>query len=147
MNININNVSSKETYTAYTLTRELMEYHNALDIFTMTQSRFCELIRSELLMSFIAYADNEPAGVMNAFYKLTTFTGKKILYIEDLYTREKYRGFGIGGKLLKKAKEIAEENDCEQIELKCAVWNKSSAQFYESHGMKKDKNWDTYVSE
>lgn len=135
----------EDTETAFILTKELMEYHNALDIFTMSLQRFRELIGSHSLISYMAYINDEPVGVMNFFYKYTTFTGRRILYIEDLYAREKYRGCGIGGKLLEKAKEIAAENDCEQIELKCAVWNKSSAGFYKSHGMKQDKSWETYI--
>lgn len=145
MNVDIKSTSLYEADTAYSLTKELMEYHNALDIFTMTPQRFRELIETGALMSFIAYIDNEPVGVMNTFYKYTTFSGRKILYIEDLYARKEYRGYGIGGKFLEKAKEIAVADDCEQIELKCAVWNSSSVGFYESHGMKQEKEWQVYT--
>ena len=78
MFVEIKNTLPADIPTAYTLTRELMEYHNALDIFTMSQERFSELIQTGAIMSFIAYIDNEPVGVMNAFYKYTTFTGRKI---------------------------------------------------------------------
>lgn len=145
MNVDIKSTSLSETNTAYSLVKELMEYHDALDIFTMTPQRFRELIETGALMSFIAYIDNEPVGVMNAFYKYTTFTGRKIFYIEDLYARKEYRGYGIGGKFLEKAKEIAVSEDCEQIELKCAVWNKNSVGFYESHGMKQENEWLVYT--
>lgn len=145
MNIDIKSVSPDETDKAFDLTKELMEYHNALDIFTMTQQRFRELVATGALISFIAYTDSELIGIMNIFYKYTTFSGRKILYIEDLYVREKYRGCGTGGKLLEKARKIAVENDCEQIELKCAVWNSSSAGFYKSHGMSRENEWEVYV--
>ncbi len=144
MLIEIKNTSS-DTATAYALTRELMEYHNALNIFTMTQKRFSELVETGALMSFIAYADGEPVGVMNAFYKYTTFTGRRIFYIEDLYARKEYRGCGIGGKFLEKAKQIAVAEDCEQIELKCASWNRSSAGFYKAHGMSHETDWEVYI--
>ncbi|MDE6780991.1 MAG: GNAT family N-acetyltransferase [Ruminococcus sp.] len=137
--------STDDITTAYGLTRELMEHHNALDIFTMTAERFRELIKTGILMSFTAYADGQPAGVMNAFYKYTTFTGRKIFYIEDLYIREKYRGCGIGGKLLDTAKKTASANDCGQIELKCAVWNENSAGFYKSHGLFPETDWQVYT--
>ena len=131
--------------TAYILTRELMKYHNALDIFTMTEERFRELIETGVLISFTAYVDGQPAGVMNIFYKYTTFSGKKILYIEDLYVCESFRGCGTGGKFLAKAKEIAILNNCEQIELKCAEWNEKSAGFYSSHGMTRETEWNVYT--
>ena len=143
--IEIKSTSASETDTAYSLTRELMKHHNALDIFTMSTARFRELIESGTLISFIAYADNIPVGVMNAFYKYTTFSGRKIFYIEDLYINESFRGHGIGGQFIEKAKEIAVSADCVQIELKCAVWNKKSAGFYESHGLKLDTDWNVYT--
>lgn len=130
---------------AYALTRELMVHHNALDIFTTTPERLKELIGSGMLQSYTLYCDGKPAGIMNFFYKLTTFTGRKILYIEDLYAREEYRGKGFGKMLLEKARRIAAENDCEQIELKCADWNTSSAEFYKAVGMKNDKEWITFT--
>lgn len=147
MEIDIKIICPEESEIAFSLTRELMEYHNALDVFTMTPQRFRILLENHSLKSCIAYADGDAVGVMNFFYKYTTFSGRKILYIEDLYAKEKYRGHGIGGKLLDKAKEIAAENDCEQIELKCASWNKNSAGFYESHGMKQEKEWNVYTLE
>lgn len=145
MDIEIKPVSQDETETAYILTKELMEHHNALDIFTMTKQRFRELLETGSLVSFIACTGHEPIGVMNIFYKYTTFSGRKILYIEDLYVRERYRGCGTGGKLLERARKIATENDCEQIELKCAIWNRNSAEFYKSHGMKPETEWEVYT--
>lgn len=137
--------TSAEADTAYMLTRELMAHHNALDIFTTTKERLKELIDSGMLMSFTLYYDGKPAGIMNFFFKLTTFTGRKILYIEDLYVREEYRGKGLGKLLISKAREIAKETDCEQIELKCADWNKASVQFYKAQKMKTENEWITFT--
>lgn len=131
--------------TAYMLTRELMVHHNALDIFTTTPERLRGLIESGMLQSYTLYCDGNAAGIMNFFFKLTTFTGRKILYIEDLYAREEYRGKGFGKMLMARAREIAAENDCEQIELKCAHWNSKSAEFYKAMGMKNESEWITFT--
>ena len=56
-----------------------------------------------------------------------------------------YRGKGLGKVLLNKAKEIARETDCEQIELKCAHWNKASAEFYKAQKMKNENEWITFT--
>lgn len=145
MSFTIKKTSSESLETAYALTRELMKHHNALDIFSMTPERMSELIGCGMLHSYILYCGNAPAGVMNFFYKLTTFTGRKILYIEDFYARKEYRGTGAGTFMLNFAKNIASENDCEQIELKCASWNTPSAGFYEAKGMKAENCWITYT--
>lgn len=145
MNIEIRKNTPDDYETAFALTRELMVHHNALDIFTTTPERLRELIESGMLHSFTLLCDGNPAGVMNFFFKLTTFTGRKILYIEDLYVREEYRGKGLGKVLMSKAKEIAKESDCEQIELKCAHWNKASAEFYKAQKMKNENEWITFT--
>lgn len=77
MEINIKITSPEETETAFILTRALMEYHNALDIFTMTQQRFKELIESHALMSYIAYIDGKAAGLMKRFLQIHNFFRKK----------------------------------------------------------------------
>ena len=145
MDTRIHKNTADDYETAYKLTRELMVHHNALDIFTTTPERLKELIDSGMLHSYTLYFGEKPAGVMNFFFKLTTFTGRKILYIEDLYVREEYRGKGLGKVLLSKAKEIAKETDCEQIELKCADWNKASAEFYKAQKMKNETEWITFT--
>jgi len=145
MNIEINAASQEEYDRAYSLTRELMKYHNALDIFTMTPERFKKLLDTKSLACLIAYVGGESAGVMNFFYKYTTFTGRKILYIEDLYVCPQFRGYGLGHKMFDAARQIASDNDCEQIELKCAVWNENSKKFYKSCGMETDKDWETFI--
>ena len=137
--------TAADSETAYMLTRELMAHHNALEIFTTTKERLAELIDSGMLLSYTLYFSGKPAGIMNFFFKLTTFTGRKILYIEDLYVREEYRGKGLGRLLLNKAKEIAKDTDCEQIELKCAHWNNASAEFYKSQKMKSENEWITFT--
>ena len=145
MNTEIRKNTAADYETAYMLTRELMIHHNALDIFTTTPERLKELIESGMLNSFTLYCDEKPAGIMNFFFKLTTFTGRRILYIEDLYAREEYRGKGFGKMLMAKACEIARDNDCEQIELKCADWNSKSADFYKALGMKNENEWITFT--
>lgn len=146
MNIEIKQCQSDDYETAYVLIKELIEFHNALDIFELTPTRIKELIENEEILSLTAYADGEPAGIMNCFCKYyTTYTGRGILYIEDLYIRKHLRGNGIGKLLFEKAKEIAALKNCEKIELKCAKWNVRSADFYESLGMNADKDWITYT--
>jgi len=147
MSVRLVRASSDDAFTSYTLTRELIEYHKALDIFELTEHRLAELIADESICSYIALCDGKPAGVMNYFWKYTTFTGRKILYIEDLYVRDENRGKGVGKAFIDKAKELAEKNDCEQIELKCINWNKSSAEFYKAVGFEADNQWISFVME
>ena len=145
MKTEIRRTQSADAETAYGLTKELMIHHNALDIFTLTCERFKEMLENRELYSFIAYDDNQPIGVMNFFFKVTTFTGRKILYIEDLFVREASRRKSVGRLFIEKAKSIAKELDCEEIELKCAEWNENSAALYEKNNFTNDKSWKIFT--
>lgn len=137
--------TSSDTDTLFELTRELMEYHNLLDIFTLTKDSLRQLVERGDLKSYIAYIDGKPAGHINFFYMYSTFSGKKILYLEDLYVRNEYRKHGIGGQFIDLLKKTAKENDCCWIEWKCADFNKNGERFYEKFGAKNDKTWKTYT--
>lgn len=147
MKITIKKCSVEDVPVLYEMTRELMEFHDMLDIFTMTEERLCELVESGAIQSYIAEADSQPAGIINFFYKYTTFTGQKILYLEDLYVRSQFRKYGIGSIFMNKLKEIAFENDCNSIEWKCADFNESGKRFYAKIGAKPENIWQTYTIE
>ena len=129
----------------YKMTKELIDYHNMLDIFTLTEERLAELVINNSLISYIAFADNKPAGIINCFYKYTTFSGKKILYLEDLYVKSEFRKSGLGKKFFALLEKIAVENDCEKIEWKCADFNESGKRFYDKIGAEKETVWQTYT--
>ncbi len=145
MDIWIRRCTSADVDILMQMTYELIEYHELENMFSLTRERFCELLDTEKIISYAAFADSSPAGMINYFYKYTTTTGKKIIYLEDLYVREKYRRFGIAGKFFEILKHNAEENDCEYIEWKCADFNESAKGFYEAIGSKPLSGWTTYT--
>lgn len=145
MTADIRKCTVSDADTLFELTRELIEYHNMLDIFTLTKERLAELVNDGELQSYIAFIDDKPAGHINFFYMYSTFSGKKILYLEDLYVRSEYRKHGIGVQLVDFLKKTAKENDCCWIEWKCADFNVSGERFYEKIGAERDKTWNTYT--
>ncbi len=147
MGIEIRKCTAEDIPVLYTLTRELIEYHGMLDIFTLTEDRLKELIESSAVQSCIAYADGTPCGNINFFYKYTTFSGRKIIYLEDLYVREQFRSAGIGRMFFELLRRIAKKNDCERIEWKCAEFNQSGMRFYEKLGAAPENVWKTYTIE
>lgn len=147
MSIEIKKCGAAECPELFQMTKELIDYHDMSDIFTLTEQRLTELVLSGAVHSYIAYVDGKPAAHINFFYKYTTFTGRKILYLEDLYTRSEFRGHGLGTKMFDVLKSIAKENECESIEWKCAKFNDSGKRFYERIGARTEQVWETYTIE
>jgi len=77
------------------------------------------------------------AGYLSYFYAYFTFTGKS-LYIDDLYVVEKYRGSGIGKKLMQKVVQLAKTEKCRKVRWQVSKWNKKAQDFYKSMGVKID---------
>jgi ribosomal protein S18 acetylase RimI-like enzyme len=60
---------------------------------------------------------------------------RKLLHIDTLCVDEKFRGMGIGTKMLEFAKKIAKEQNCTDMHLTVNPNNKNAIKVYEKFGM------------
>ncbi|MGM0745872.1 MAG: GNAT family N-acetyltransferase, partial [Bacteroidota bacterium] len=51
-------------------------------------------------IGFLAFIDDQPAGVANCVYSFSTFKAQKVINIHDLAVNPQFRGNGIGEALL-----------------------------------------------
>ncbi len=61
---------------------------------------------------------------------------RKLLVVDTLCVDEKYRGKGIGTKLLEYAKNLGKENNCTDMYLTVNPKNENAIKVYEKFGMK-----------
>lgn len=128
--------------------KKLAAYENLDDDCNITIDSLKKLMKEENgLNAVIAYADGVPAGMMlYYFYKIATFSGKRVMYIEDIYIDEQFRRYGIGSILFGNARHTAAENNCSRLEWKCLDWNTSAQAFYQKIGGKLSSDeWLTYT--
>lgn len=116
--------------------RELAEYeklaHEAVaDEAGLAQQLFGPTPRAEVL---IAEVDGEAAGFALFFHNFSTFVGKPGLYLEDLFVRPQYRGFGLGKRLMVRLAKIARDRDCGRFEWSVLDWNTPAIDFYRTLG-------------
>lgn len=109
-----------------------------VDEATLKESLFSE---SPAARALVATVENEAIGYAIFFYNFSTFTGKKGIYLEDIYVETEYRGKGIGDKLFRKVAEIARIEDCSRMDWVALDWNKTAIDFYESRGASKLDEW------
>lgn len=145
MEIRIVNAEKSDLKDCHHCLNSLAEYENMSDSFTLTEEKLGEILFEEkILNALIAKNESETVGLLTYYFSVSTFSGKKILYIEDIFTFEKFRGQGIGKQFFDKAREMAKENDCCWIEWKCLDWNKNSIEFYKKQGGRPVEEWITF---
>jgi GNAT superfamily N-acetyltransferase len=88
--------------------------------------------------------NNKEVGFALYFYNFSTFTGKKGLYLEDLFVLEEYRNNGYGKKLLAYLADVAVKEDCSRFEWIVLDWNTPSIEFYKSFGAFPLDDWTVF---
>lgn len=69
------------------------------------------------------------------FYKsFSSFRGQRGYFLEDLYVDSRYRGQGIGFKMLKAVVHAVSEERGERLDFLVLSWNEKAIRFYESLG-------------
>ena len=76
----------------------------------------------------------EPLGFALFFHNFSTWTGRRGLYLEDLYVTPAARGRGVGKALLRHLAGVAVDRGCARFEWSVLDWNADAIAFYRSVG-------------
>lgn len=125
--------------------KDLAEYEKMLDEVVATEDTLREWLFDKKKAEVIfAVVNGTEVGFALFFHNFSTFLGRAGIYLEDLYVKPEYRGFGYGKAILIKLAQIAEERECGRLEWSCLDWNKPSINFYLSLGAEPMKDWTVY---
>lgn len=149
MAVTVRKAEISDAETLCRLIHSLAQFEDMADECTATPESVAKMMTEENGLGGVIAEENGKAVGMAVYslYKLATFSGKRILYIEDIYVDEAVRNSGIGSMIFEKLKELAEEYNCRRLEWKCLAWNSNARQFYEKHGGRSDPEWLTYTLE
>jgi GNAT superfamily N-acetyltransferase len=89
----------------------------------------------------IAQIDGEPVGFAFWFYNVSTFEGRRGIYLEDVYVREAHRGAGAGLALLQGLARRCVEQNLARLEWSVLNWNAPSIAFYDQLGADAMDEW------
>ncbi|MBS0395912.1 MAG: GNAT family N-acetyltransferase [Proteobacteria bacterium] len=92
----------------------------------------------------LARVGGEVAGFALYYQTYATFSGRRGLYLEDLYVRPAFRGQGVGRGLLAHAAAVAAARGCGRLEWAVLNWNRRAVGFYESLGARPVNDWTVY---
>ena len=144
--VSISRATERDVPLIVQLIRELAEYERApgeavATVEGMTNALFGEVAQAEVL---IAHFDGEPAGFALFFYNFSTWTGKRGIYLEDIFVRPEMRRHGIGAALFKELAAIAVARDCPRLEWAVLNWNELAINFYKKIGATAKDDWTTF---
>jgi GNAT superfamily N-acetyltransferase len=129
------------------LLRELSEYERLTAKFFLT----VETIERDFLgpaaavICDLAFAGDEPVGLMTWYWTYNTFAAGRGVYLEDIYVRERHRGRGYGKALLAHLARQALAGGACQLKWSVLNWNAPSIGFYDSLGARPEGDWTVYA--
>ena len=144
--IRISRPTARDVPLIQQLIRELAEYERAPEeavatVEGLTAALLGDPPQAEVLL---AHVGADPAGFALFFYNFSTWTGKRGIYLEDIFVRPPMRRHGVGAALFGEIARIAVERDCPRLEWAVLNWNQLAIDFYEKIGATAKDDWTTY---
>jgi GNAT superfamily N-acetyltransferase len=125
------------------LIRDLAAYEREPDAVVATEA---DLLRDGFgptprFQVLIAEHDGAPAGFAFYFFVYSTWRGRPVLYLEDLFVPPEHRKKGIGLGLMRRLAQIAVEASCARFAWQVLDWNEPAIGFYRSIGAEILPEW------
>lgn len=90
----------------------------------------------------IAEQDGVPVGFAFYFFGYSTWLGRSVLKLEDLFVRPEARKNGTGRALMERLAQIALQEGCTRFEWQVLDWNTPAKDFYDRLGAKLLPEWE-----
>ena len=87
-------------------------------------------------VSFIAWHNDRPVGLVNCFEGYSTFNARPLLNVHDIAVLQGHRGRGVGRSLLKAAEAHARSRGCCKMTLEVLGGNAPAVATYERFGFR-----------
>ncbi|MBF0198745.1 MAG: GNAT family N-acetyltransferase [Planctomycetes bacterium] len=139
-------VQEKDLNDLYHLIINLARFENLEDSFSCTQEDLRELLFTPHSRSraYMAKMGDQPVGFILCYECMSTFIGKRGLYVEDLFVCPEYRNKGIATSLMKKLYEEASLEGYYGLEWQALDWNLNAHSFYRSLGAVERREWKVF---
>ncbi len=123
--------------------RDLAAFEREPDAVEASEATLAEALfgASPAAEAVIAEADGATVGFAVFFHNFSTWTGRRGVYLEDLYVTPQARGQGVGKALLQHLAALALDRGCARFEWSVLDWNADAIAFYRSIGAVAMDEW------
>jgi len=142
--IHIRPVSPGDEDALHALVRELADYERLGHAVSSTPEDFAAALFGDPpdVSAFIAKeTTGVPMGMAIFFPTFSTFTGRRGIWLEDIFVRPAFRGMGVGKALMDAVIARARSLGCPRVEWSVLDWNQSAIEFYRSLGAEVLPDW------
>lgn len=141
--IEIRSATPSDVATVLRFVRELAEYERQPDAVVATEPMLTKALFGDhpAAEAVIAEGDGGPIGFALFFHNFSTWTGRRGLYLEDLYVTPEARGSGAGRALLAHLAGVALDRGCARFEWSVLDWNEPAIAFYRKIGAEPMDEW------
>jgi GNAT superfamily N-acetyltransferase len=128
------------------LIRELAAYERAPDEVVATEASLTKALFGDPPAAEVLIGEEagEPNCFALFFHNFSTWTGRRGVYLEDLFVRPDVRGKGYGKALLVRLAEIARDRECGRMEWAVLDWNEPAIKFYRKLGARPNDEWTIF---
>ncbi|WP_436516828.1 N-acetyltransferase family protein [Ekhidna sp. To15] len=95
---------------------------------------FRQLFEGNDLQCIVIEYSEELLGYATFIKQFSTWDADFYLYLDCIYLKEKYRGQGMGTKLMQLVKSYAEQEGCFEIQWQTPIFNREAIRFYKRIG-------------
>ncbi|MCM8730929.1 GNAT family N-acetyltransferase [Hephaestia sp. GCM10023244] len=143
MTLTIRPATPDDVPTILLLVRELAVFERAPDAVDATEPMLAEALFGvhPAAEAVLATRDGVAQGFALFFHNFSTWTGRRGLYLEDLYVTPEARGAGVGTALLRHLAGIALDRGCGRFEWAVLDWNQPAKAFYAQMGAELLDEW------
>ncbi len=143
MTVDIRPAAPPDVGTMLRFVRELAAFEREPDAVETTEPMLHEALfgAHPAAEALIAERDGAAIGFAIFYHTFSTWTGRRGIWLDDLYVTPEARGSGAGTALLKALAGIAVDRGCARLEWWVLDWNAPAIAFYRAKGAVAQDDW------
>lgn len=122
------------------LIREMAAFEGASASVEIDGAKLTEYVFSDrpLAEVYLGFSEQRAVAYAMVYPCFSSYRGRPVLFLEDLFVREEARGAGAGRQMIRFLARLAVERGCIRLHWSVLEWNRAAIGFYEKLGARRE---------